>query len=70
LPPSAPLEQPAFERGVHVLVRDRRPERSVRAGPVQVVERLEHRAELVVSQQAGLVQHARVRTRRTQVVPG
>ena len=33
-----PLEQPAFERGVHVLVSDRGPERAVRAGPVQVIE--------------------------------
>jgi hypothetical protein len=28
-----PLEQPALERGVHVLVGDRRPERAVRAPP-------------------------------------
>ena len=36
------LQQTAFQRRVHILVGHRRPERAVRTGPVELVERLEH----------------------------
>ena len=64
-----PLEQPPFERGVHVLVGHRGPERPVGAGPVQVFEGLEHRAQLGVGQQPGPVQHPGVGPGGPQVVP-
>ena len=55
------LHQPAFERGVHVLVgRDGR-ERAVGDVAVEAVERGEHAGELVVGQQPGAVQHSGVR---------
>jgi len=63
-----PFEQAALERGVHVLVGDRGPERPVRAGPVQVIESLEHGAELVVGQQPGPVQHPGMGPGGAQVV--
>ena len=64
-----PLEQAALEGGVHVLVVDRRPERRrSRDRGVEVVERGEHLAELVVVEQAGAVQHPGVRPRGGQVV--
>src|SRR6185312_1368860 len=59
----------ALERGVHVLVGDRGPERPVSAGPIQVFEGIEHRAQLGVGQQAGPVQHPGVRPGGSQVVP-
>ena len=63
-----PLEQPPLERGMHVLVGERRAEGAVLYRPVQVVERLEHRVGLAVRQQPGPVQHPRVRAGRQQVV--
>ena len=63
-----PLEQPALQRGVHVLVGDRRTERPVLDRPVQVVERVQHRFGLAVAEQPGTVQRPRVRAGREQVV--
>src|SRR5659263_187245 len=51
------LQETALQGGVHVLVLDRRPKRPVRRRGVQVVERGQHPGQLVVVEQAGLVQH-------------
>ncbi len=45
------FEQPAFERGVHVLVVGRRHELPRRAGRLEVVQRRQHAAEFVGGQQ-------------------
>ena len=63
-----PLQQAAFERRVHVLVRDRRPELAGADGVREFVEGEQHPGRLVVGEQAGGVQHAGVRLRRAQVV--
>ena len=65
-----PLEQATLERGVHVLVGHRGPERSLLHRGVEVVERLEHRVGLAVAEQSRPVQHSRVRAGREQVVAG
>ena len=63
-----PLEQPALQRGVHILVGGRRPEAAVPAGRVQVVEGGQHPVQFFIGQQAGPVQHPGVRARGEQVV--
>ena len=65
-----PLQQAAFERGVHVLVVDGGPELAGRAGRLQVVQRGEHAAQLVGVEQAGPGQHPGVRPGGGQVVRG
>ncbi len=62
------VDQPAFERAVHVLVGLRRRERTVGDVGVEPIEALEHRSEVGVGQQPRAVEHARVRPRRLDVV--
>ena len=63
-----PLEQAAFERGVHVLVGGGRAEPAVAAGLPEAVQGRQQPGELLVVQQPGLVQHARVRGGGEQIV--
>ena len=63
-----PLQQAAFERGVHVLVVDRGPELAGRAGRLEVVQRGQHPAQLVGVEQAGAGQHPSVRAGGGQIV--
>jgi hypothetical protein len=55
------LQEAALQRSMHVLVFRGRPERARPAGAAKVVKRREHPCQLSIGQQAGLVQHARVR---------
>ena len=52
-----PLEQPAFERGVDVLVLDRRAESACGDVGFEPVERTEERLQLVLGQQPRAMQH-------------
>ena len=63
-----PLEQAALQRGVHVLVVDRRAELAAADGVVEVVQRGEQPSELTAVEQAGAVQDAGVRPGGGQVV--
>jgi len=63
-----PLQQPAFQRGVHVLVSDGRAELTAGHRRTQVVEREQHPGGLVVAQQPGAMQYPCVRLGRQQVI--
>lgn len=63
-----PLQQAALQRGVHVLVGDGAGEGAVGDVRFEPVQAFEHPRQLVVREQPGLVQHARVRTRTGDVV--
>ena len=63
-----PLDQPALERGVHVLVVRRRHERTARDRLLELVEAGEQALQLGLGQQPGLGQDPRVRARPGDVV--
>ena len=63
-----PLDQPALQRGVHVLVVGRRVERAGLDVGAELGQRVEHAGELGVGEQARPVQHPRVRHRAAHVV--
>ena len=65
-----PFEQAPFEGGVHVLVRDRRPEPALPARLVEVIQRGQQAAGLLVVQQPGPVQDPGVGPRGEQVIRG
>ncbi len=62
------LDEPALQRGVHVLVVGGRDERARRDVLAQALERREHAVELVVVEQAGRVQDLRVGLRARDVL--
>ena len=65
-----PLQQAAFQRGVHVLVGGGRAEPPLPAGLAQVVQRGQHPGQFGLVEQAGLAQHAGVGAGGQQVVGG
>ena len=67
---AGPLDEPALQRRVDVLVGGVRAEVAARDVGVQPVERVEHGRERGVVEQPGGVQDPRVRTRPGDVVPG
>ncbi len=65
-----PLQQPAFQGRVHVLVGGGGAERAVAAGAVEVVQGAQHRVPFGLGQQPGAVQRPGVRAGGQQIVGG
>ena len=63
-----PVDQPALQRGVHVLVGDQRPETAVRDVFGQAVQTGQQSIALIFGQQTGIEQNLRVSFGRDDVV--